>query len=51
MTIWILVIVGYLAVTGYRSEADCKMAAKAFYASTVYCIPASEDARVSGATP
>jgi hypothetical protein len=44
---WVLVIVGYLAITGYHSEADCQAAAKVLWTATTHCVPAAPDARVS----
>ena len=46
MTTWVLVIVGYLAITGYETEASCKAAAKVLPAD-VYCVPAGPNAVAS----
>lgn len=48
MNCWILIIVGYLAITGYKSETDCQAAAAKFKVVYItHCIPASQDAVVS----
>lgn len=44
---WVLVIVGYLTITGYESEADCQAAAKVLWKANVYCVPAGPRATAS----
>ena len=44
---WVLVILGYLAITGYKTEADCQAAAKVLWSATTHCVPAAPDATAS----
>lgn len=41
---WVLIIIGSLAITGYKTEADCQAAAKVLWTATTHCVPASADA-------
>ena len=47
---WVLIIAGFMAISGYQTERDCKEAAQhqTWYSTTaVMCVPASKDAVVS----
>ena len=41
---WVLVILGHLAITGYKTETDCQAAAKVLWTATTHCVPAASDA-------
>ena len=47
---WVLVFVGFMAISGYPTESACREAAKHqtwYVNSAVMCIPASQDAAIS----